>query len=62
MPQVTHDEREEYFQLLARIELGGNDGADIYEFEQFARNLELKYNLPIEHIFPPDKLGADGPV
>ena len=48
--QPTDEEREEYFNLLARIELSGNDGADVCEFTEFARAMELKYNQPIEHL------------
>lgn len=46
----TEEERTEYFQLLARIELGGNDGADIFEFTEYARMLEMKYGMPVEHL------------
>jgi hypothetical protein len=30
---------EQYARHVARIEIGGNDGADIWEFEEWARNL-----------------------
>ena len=47
---ITEEEREEYNTLLARIELGGNDAADIFEFTEYARMLEEKYGMPIEHL------------
>lgn len=47
---MNEDEKREAMQMLARIELGGNDGADIYDFQVFARAMEEKYGLPFEHL------------
>ena len=48
--KLTDDEYGEYIAYMAAIELGGNDGADIAEFESFARAMEQKYGLPFEHL------------
>ena len=47
---MNDDEKREAMQMLARIELSANDGADIYEFANFARAMEEKYGLPFEQM------------
>ncbi len=40
---VDEKEQAEWRELLRRTDEGGNDGADIYECEVFAKAMEEKY-------------------
>jgi len=40
---MTKEEYEEIQRLMNRIEQGGNDGADIYDYEQYAEMLFNRY-------------------
>lgn len=47
---MNREELHHCWALLRRIDLNDNDGADIYEFEAFAREMEAKYNKPFNEI------------
>jgi hypothetical protein len=47
---LTSQEYEELQYLYGRCEEGGNDGADVYECEEYSKMLELKYGLPIKDL------------
>lgn len=43
---MTREEYLHYLELCRRCNEGGNDGADVYEAEEFCRSLCDKYNKP----------------
>lgn len=46
--KLTSEERAEWEALCARCEQGGNDGADVYEAEEWSKAKETKYGQPFK--------------
>lgn len=49
---LTREELEQWGDLERRVVIGGNDGADIYEAEEFARHLCEKYQTDYAGLHP----------
>ena len=48
---ITLNEYNEILNYYKKLEEGGNDGADIYEFEEYCIRLVEKYNKDIHILF-----------
>lgn len=45
------DEMNEWREIMQKVELGGNDGADVYEAESFREHMREKYGWKVERFF-----------
>lgn len=60
MPRLTLEEILEERSLIHRIEAGGNDGADIFDYEDFIRRIQNKYNATWTELL--DEYIKDNPI
>ena len=48
---MNDEEQREWKELLRRCAASGNDGADVYEAEEFQHQMELKYGCRFHDLY-----------
>lgn len=49
---MNSEDKAQWYALLYRLEQNGNDGADVYEAEEFCKAMEEKYGKPWKELQP----------